>query len=360
MWTKALELAETLDDGDYQLRALWGLWADSVNKGRFRDALVLAKRFSTVAATTGQGAELLIADRMTGASLHFLGDQAGARRHIERMLGRYETPNHRSHLVRFQFDQQITARITLSRVLWLQGSADQAMVTVQSNIDYALELNHPLSLCNALAQSACPVALLVGNLSAAERFTTLLLDLTTREALEVWHAYGECFQGQLLVRRGDPESGLRLLGAGVDKLRAASFVQYLTSFLAALAEGCAGAGRIAEARAAIDEAVARCEQSDERWCIAELLRVRGEIALREHVGKLAASEEDFLHSLDWSRQQEALAWELRTATSLARVRKESGRTQEARDLLAPICARFTEGFDAADLVSANALLDELV
>jgi predicted ATPase len=78
------------------------------------------------------------------------------------------------------------------------------------------------------------------------------------------------------------------------------------------------------------------------------------------VSELAASEEDFLHSLDWSRRQEALAWELRTATSLARVRKESGRTQEARDLLAPICARFTEGFDAADLVSANALLDELV
>jgi predicted ATPase/DNA-binding winged helix-turn-helix (wHTH) protein len=358
IWAKALELAEALDEGDYQLRALWGLWANSLNNGRFRDALILAKRFSTVAATSGQAAELLIADRMTGASLHFLGDQAGARRHIERMLGSYERPNHRSHLVRFQFDQRITAHITLSRVLWLQGLADRAMVTAQGSIEKAQALNHTLSLCNTLAQAACPVALLAGNLAATERFTALLLDLTTREALDVWHAYGECFQGQLLLRRGDPDSGLRLLKAGVDTLRKASFVQYLTAFLGSLAEGYAGAGRIGEGRAAVDEALARCEESEERWCIAELLRIRGEIALRDD-GSTAAAEEHFLHSLDWSRRQEALAWELRTATSLARVRKEQGRIQEARDLLAPVYARFTQGFGTADLVSAKALLDAL-
>jgi tetratricopeptide (TPR) repeat protein len=202
IWAKALELAEALDDTDYQLRALWGLWANSINKGRFRDALALAKKFSTVAATSGQAPELLIGDRMTGASLHFLGDQTGARRHIERMLGSYERPKHRSHLVRFQFDQRITAHITLSRVLWLQGLADQAMATVQSSIDRAQALGHTLSLCNDLAQAACPVALLAGDLPAAERFTTLLLDLTTREALDVWHAYGKCIRTEACVFSG--------------------------------------------------------------------------------------------------------------------------------------------------------------
>ncbi|HEY7382739.1 MAG TPA: winged helix-turn-helix domain-containing protein [Beijerinckiaceae bacterium] len=357
IWAKALELAEALDDTDYQLRALWGLWANSINKGRFRDALALAKKFSTVAATSGQAPELLIGDRMTGASLHFLGDQTGARRHIERMLGSYERPKHRSHLVRFQFDQRITAHITLSRVLWLQGLADQAMATVQSSIDRAQALGHTLSLCNDLAQAACPVALLAGDLPAAERFTTLLLDLTTREALDVWHAYGKCFQGQLLLRRGDPDGGVRLLRGGVDKLRNATFVQYLTAFLGSLAEGCAAAGQISDARAAIDEALARCEDSEERWSIAELLRIRGEIAL--HEGGTTATEEHFLHALDWSRRQEALAWELRTATSLARLRHQQGRTREGRELLAPVYARFAEGFATADLVSARTLLDQL-
>jgi predicted ATPase len=358
-WARALELAERLGEADYQLRALWGQWAASVNKGMFRDALALSKSFCAVATTAGQGAELLIGERMIGATLHFLGDQSGARRHIERMLAQYVRPRHRSHLVRFQFDQEITARYTLARVLWLQGLPDQAMLTVESNIAQARQLDHALSLCNALAQSACPVALLVGDLPAAERFTDSLLELTARQALEVWHGYGECFQGQLLTRRGMPDYGLVLLRAGIDKLRRATFVQYLTAFLAALAEICSGMGRAAEARAAIDEALARCEESDERWCIAELLRIKGEIALREDPGDVGVAEEHLFHALDWARRQEALAWELRASTSLALVRKDQGRLADAHDLLAPIYARFAEGFDSADLKSAKALLDTL-
>jgi predicted ATPase len=359
VWSKALELANQLGDTDYQLRALWGQWATSVNKGHFRESLALSKTFCTVAANAGQAAEQLIGERMTGATLHFLGDQSGARRHIDRMLAHYVTPQRRSHLVRFQFDQQITARYTLARVLWLQGLPDQAMRTVESNVAEAGQLDHTLSLCNALAQSACPVALLTGDLPAAERFTDLLLELTTREALDVWHAYAECFQGQLLVRRGVPDDGLLLLRAGVDKLRKAAFVQYLTAFLGSLAEVCDGAGRVAEARSAIDEALARCEESDERWCIAELLRIKGEIALRDEPGNIAGAEEHFLHALDWSRRQEALAWELRAGISLARLRKFQERRREGRDLLAPIYSRFTEGFDTSDLKTAKTLLGKL-
>jgi predicted ATPase/DNA-binding winged helix-turn-helix (wHTH) protein len=359
IWAKALELAEKIDDADYQLRALWGQWANSVNKGRFREALGLAKTFCTVATNTGEGADLLVGERMMGATLHFLGDQRGARRHTERMLASYLPPPRRSHLVRFQFDQQITARYTLARVLWLQGLADQAMLTVESNIAHARHLGHTLSLCNALAQSACPVALLSGNLPAAQRFTELLLELTVREALDVWHAYGECFQGQLLVRRGDSDDGVALLRAGIDKLRKATFVQYLTAFLASLAEVCGSAGHVREARVAIDEALARCEESDERWCIAELLRIKGEIALREEPGDGSLAEQHLFHALDWSRQQEAPAWELRAGTSLSRLRKNQGRVKEARDLLMPIYAQFTEGFDTADLKTAKTLLDGL-
>jgi hypothetical protein len=87
------------------------------------------------------------------------------------------------------------------------------MRTVESNIEDALSINHTLSLCNALAQAACPVALYAGDLAAAERFTAMLLDQTARHALDVWHAYGRCFKGMLLIKRGDVDVGLRLLGA---------------------------------------------------------------------------------------------------------------------------------------------------
>src|SRR5260370_13463472 len=141
-WRTALRLAEELGDTDYQLRALWALWADRTNHAEFREALALASQFRSLSARAGNVADQLPGDRMTGASLHFVGNQAGARECTERMLGRYTTPVNRSHVVRFQFDQRVTARITLARVLWLQGLADQALSEVKSNIEHAVSINH--------------------------------------------------------------------------------------------------------------------------------------------------------------------------------------------------------------------------
>src|SRR3954470_24733554 len=126
-WTTALELAESLGDTDYQLRALWGLWAGRMNNGEFRPALELARRFRDLAARSADPADPPLGDRLLAASLHFLGDQGGARRDGERMLARYVVPASGSHTVRFQFDQGVTARITLARVLWLQGFPDRAL-----------------------------------------------------------------------------------------------------------------------------------------------------------------------------------------------------------------------------------------
>jgi predicted ATPase/DNA-binding winged helix-turn-helix (wHTH) protein len=359
-WATALELAEKLDDADHRLRAIWGLWAGSQNNGEFRAALALAEQFRDLAAGSGNPSDVAVGDRMMGAALHFLGDQAAARRHIESMLGQYFTPDRRSDTVRFQFDQRVTARITLARILWLQGFADQAMREVEDNIESALSINHTLSLCNALAQAACPIALLVGDLPAAERFISLLLRHTEGHALGVWNAYGDCFKGELLIKRGDIDAGLRLSHAAVDKLRKARFVQYLTAFLGALAEGFASAGQVSQGLAVIDEALARCERYEERWCIAELLRIKGDLILRQHAPNAArAAEDHFLRSLDWALGQGALSWELRTSTSLARLRRQQGRLSEARDLLASVYGKFHECFETADLKAAKQLQDEL-
>jgi hypothetical protein len=359
-WATGLALAEQLDDTDYRLRALWGLWAGRVNNGEFREALALAKRFQSLAASAPDPADALICDRMIGASLHFLGDQAGARRHIERMLKGYVTPTQRSDAVRFQFDQRVTAHITLARALWLQGFADQAVRDVESNIEHAVSINHTLSLCNALAQAACPVALLAGELSAAERFIAMLLHHAERHALDVWHAYGRCFKGDLLRRQGDVDDGLQLLRAAIDELREARFVQYHTAFLRALAQGFAATGQVAPGLAAIDEALARSERNEERWCVAEELRIKGELLRQQGApGAAGAAEAHFVRSLDWARRQGALSWELRAATSLAKLWRDQARAKEARELLAPTYDRFTEGFATADLRAAKALIEEL-
>ena len=130
-----------------------------------------------------------------------------------------------------------------------------------------------------------------------------------------------------------------------------------TPFLAEIADALGRDGKATEGLSIIDEALARSERNEERWCVAELLRIKGELILRESAPQAAtAAEEHFLQSLDWARRQGALSWELRTSTSLARLQHDQGRTAEARSLLQSVYDRFSEGFETADLKAAKAYL----
>ena len=359
-WTVALHLAEELADTDHQLRALWGLWCNHVYTGHPRQGVQLAEKFHAVATKAGSPADLLIGDRLMGVAFHFLGEQTQARDYTERMLEHYVAPPGGSDLVRFQFDQRAVARITLSRILWLQGFADQAMRTVERAIDDALAAQHALSLCNVLAQAACPVAITIGDLVAGDRYTAMLAHHATQHGAEVWKTYGRCFKGMLLIKRHEFDAGVPLLTAAVDELRRARYVQYDTAFLAALAEGFAGAGQAVRGLAVIDEALARLDRTEERWIVAELLRLKGELALLHHAPNATAIAEDhFRQSLEWAGRQRALFWELRTTMSLARLRHRQRKTTEARKLLSAVYERFAEGFDTTDLVAAKALLKSL-
>ena len=126
------------------------------------------------------------------------------------------------------------------------------------------------------------------------------------------------------------------------------------------AEGLGKAGQIADALDAIDDAIARAERTEELWQIAELLRVKGELVLLQDAAPQAAAAEDyFRQALDWAPRQGALSWELRAATSLARLLRDQGRSADALALIQPVYDRFTEGFGTADLKAAKALLDDL-
>jgi hypothetical protein len=331
-----------------------------LGSGEYRTGLALAQRFCSLAANYSDPLDLLVGDRMMGTTLHYLGDQTNARRHIERMLARYVAPVHRSHIIRFQYDQQLTANGILARILWLQGFPDQAMRIAQSSVEEASITDHALSLCDALVQAACPIALFIGDLAAAERFVAMLLDYSARHALAVRHAEADCSRGVLLIQRGDVVIGSQHLRCALDGLRKLGFVQRYPAFLGALAQGLALAGQEAEALVAIDEALALCERDEERWCVAELLRIKGELVLLEGGPDAAeAGEDHFRQALDWARRQGALSWELRAATSLARLWRDQNRTKAAREILAPVYDRFTEGFETTDLKAAKLLLDDL-
>jgi len=353
--TRALEIAESLDDAEYRLRALFGLWSYHSAGGRPRVALELAQRFYALAAERPDPNDRLSGEGMIGVTQHYRGDLLSARRHLEHVLVGYVTPDQTSHIVRFHTDQRVVMRVFLARVLWLQGSPDQAARAAHSSVEDAGAANHTISLCQALALAACPIALFMGDLAAVEHYVEMLLDHSTRYALARWRAVGRSFQGLLVIQHGDVITGLRLLRAGFDEFgEAGSAVMRLITFL--MAEALGRAGHIAEGLAAIEEAIARAERTEERWAMAELVRVRGELLLLQGEPGAAAAEDHFRQALDWSCRQGALSWELRAAMSLARLWQNQGRPADAVACLQPVYDRFTEGFGTADLTAAKQLL----
>jgi predicted ATPase len=232
------------------------------------------------------------------------------------------------------------------------------MRTAEGSVAEARATNHAILLGLALVVAACPIALWIGDLAVAEHYVRMLLDHSTRHGLARWNAFGRIYQAELVIQGGDSNTGLQLLRAGFTEPAAVGFAPRFFTFLMAKALG--RAGQIAEGIAAIEAAIVRSERTEERWAVAELLRIKGElILLRDAPGAAAAAEDHFRQALNVARQQGALSRELRAASSLARLWRDQARSKEAHELLAPIHDRFTEGFATADLRAAKSLIEEM-
>jgi predicted ATPase len=211
-----------------------------------------------------------------------------------------------------------------------------------------------------LGQGACPIAFLAGDLDAAERYGAMLLDHTERHPIRLWQIWARCFNGLVNARRGDISAGLQALRGGLEEAGEARFLPRFLLLLGELAVCLGKGGEIALGLETVGETLARCEARDERWYVAELLRIKGELTILEGAADAAAAAEGhFLQALDCARPQGAVAWELRAATDLARLWGDQHRVAEARELLGSVYGRFTEGFETADLREAKNLLEQL-
>jgi len=358
-WATTLELAKRLDDRRYRLSALWSLCIDQFNNGDLRAALEFARRHADLAALSDDTIDLMMADRLLATAQHYFGDQREARHHIDRALDQLAALALQPQIVRVRFDMRISTHYFQARILWLQGFVEQALRVVDRNIEEGAA-GQALSFCSVLGQGACPIAFWAGDLDAAERYGAMLLDHTERHPIRLWHIWARCFNGLVIAKRDDLGAGLQALRGGLEQ---AGDARYLPRFLLLLGElaACLGqAGEVAPGLAIVEDMLARCEARDEGWYIAELFRIRGELILLEGTADAAAvAEQHFRRALDLARRQDALFWELRTATSLARLWLDLGRAEEARALLSPIYSRFTEGFATADLQQAKMLLEQL-
>ncbi len=163
-----------------------------------------------------------------------------------------------------------------------------------------------------------------------------------------------------MVKRGNIAAGLTILRG---ELEQAGEARFLPRFLLPLGElaACLGeAGEVAQGLATVDETLVRCKARDERWYVAELMRIKGVLLLQDTENRfVTAAEQCFSEALEVARHQGALFWELRSALSLARLKVGQDRQDDARGVLAPVYEKFTEGFGIADLRAARKLLDSL-
>jgi len=171
---------------------------------------------------------------------------------------------------------------------------------------------------------------------------------------------GRILQGWASAQRGEATTGIARIRDGLATFEATGARVFTPLFLTLQAEALALAGKIEEGLATLDDALAQAAVSGEHGWNAEIHRLRGELAARLPHPDPAKAEDSFRTALAIAREQGTRGYELRAATSLARLWAEQGRRDEARDLLAPLYGWFTEGFDTADLKDAKTLLAELV
>jgi len=357
---KALETAERLDDVDAQLRTLFTQWSIYFTTGECRAAQSTAEQFSLIARRTGDQAFVLVADRFIGNTLQYGGRQREAQNCFERVLELYVAPKNQRHMILFQYDQRVLARAMLARSLWLQGFADQANDQARASLEEAQATDYGLTLCWVLHYAVCPVALMTGDLVAADRAVAMLIDLATSLDATFWKIVGRCLEGKLLIARREFGRGSVLLRSALDTCDQTEWRICYPEFMGALAEGLGGLGQLADGLVTVEEALASADRGGERYYVAELLRIKGELLLQEAGDQpVPATEDCFQAALDIAQEQGALFWELRAALSLAHLRIKQYRKDDARQILALVYDRYTEGFETADLKQAKALLEQL-
>lgn len=317
-WRTALTIAESLGDLDHQLRSVWALWVDAINRAEPRLGLDLAERFIALAQTSPNPTDAVIGRRLRGATLHWLGQHGAAEAELRRMLADYGAVDRLGDTVRFQFDQRLMARVILARLDWFLGREADALASVAAMIAEAETLDHTLSLANVLAEAACPIALLAGRDDLAAAYVAQLRATTRALSLDVWHCYADCFDAELHLRQGETAACLQGLEPALETLRSTNFRLFLSAFEATAAAALERRDRSGDALQILDAAIARCKRSGERWSLPELRRQRAMLGLRYAADGTWGDNSDLLHqALAEARADGAVAWERRIEADLA-------------------------------------------
>jgi class 3 adenylate cyclase/predicted ATPase len=355
---RAEALGERPEDPLMLLLPLYGSWMAShsaINGDALRE---FAAQFLVLAEKQGTTASLLLAHRVKGVSLLLTGDLVEARTHQDQAVTLYDPVAHRSLATRFGIDPGIAALSHRSWAIWLLGYPEKALADADRALSGAREIGHAATLMYTLCLTGLTHMLCGKYATASAQFDELVLQADEKGAV-LLKTGGIAFRGCILALTGKAADAVQMITAGISAYRATGATVYAPVWLSYLAGAQAEVSKFDGAWRCTEEAMTAAEIAKETWWEAETNRVAGQIALKSPQPNAAKAEVYFERAVAVARQQQAKSWELRAAMSMARLWRDQGKREEARELLAPVYGWFTEGFDTLDLKEAKALLDEL-
>jgi class 3 adenylate cyclase/predicted ATPase len=358
-FVRARDLCEQLGEAPQVFRALIGPYTFHLARAELERAGELVQDLLRLARETGESAHLLWAHAAMGETAFWRGELLQAREHLEEAIARYDPKEPQSRGFPFyQIDPGVGARVNLGSTLWQLGYPEQALTRSQESLALARGLSHPVTQAHALLY-ATYLHRLRGESRAVLEGAEALIALSNEHGFLQYAGIGAFHRAMALADQGQLQEEIAGMRAILEAMQAGGLVLASPVLLAALGEAYGKAGQTEEGLALLDEAQGLLAKTGERAFEAETHRVKGEVLLARSPPDRTQAEASFREALEVARRQSAKSWELRAATSLARLWQRQGKRDEARDLLAPVYTWFTEGFDTKDPRDAKALLEEL-
>jgi predicted ATPase len=293
-----------------------------------------------------------------GISLASTGEIAQGHAHFDQAIALYDPAEHRPLVTRFSVDSRVSVLSYRSWAIWFLGHPEAALADSDQAIRDAREIGQAATLMYALIHASFTY-IHCGNYETATAVLNEVTALAGEKGALFWEAHGTAQQGCLFGLTGKASNAVQMLTSGITAFRSTGSTSWLPERLSYLAKAYADLGQFDEASRYIREAMMTVNTTKERWWEANIYRMAGEIALMSPEPDATKAQAYFERALSVARAQQAKSWELRAATSMARLWRDQGKPQQACELLAPIYGWFTEGFNTRDLKEAKALLAQL-
>jgi len=356
VFSRARELLGDAGTLNERMTILWGAYLAHSMRAEHAAALEVARQCLALGLDHDHSGVSALGNRFMGQTSHYMGAFVNARAHMERTLALCATnPDTISTYRRFGVDDQVNTLSFLASTLLFLGYPEQSAAAAEKAETRARAIGRTFTTALALTNMAI-LGTIGGDPQRALARADEAISLSVDNEFASLYRRARFFRGALLAQAGELELGLELMRSALAEADRNTEGNRRTLYLCHIASAHASLGQPQVSLGLLDQAAQVAEATSEKFFEAELYRLRGMILLS--LGKSDA-EADLQRALTIARHQQAGWWELRAATSLARLWHDQGRYIEAISLLQPIYAWFTEGFNTRDLKDAKSLLDQL-